>query len=201
MIGADEPPRLGLRERKKAKTRARIQQQALRLFRERGYDQTSVEDVAEAVEVHPSTVFRYFPAKVDLVIYDALDDLMVDAFRVQPAELNPVQALRAALRTGLAALPGEELALQFERERLIRSVPELQTAMLAEFSRNLREIAHLVAERTGRSADDDDVLAFAGAVVGVSIAAWLASDGEHWVEQFLAQIDRGMGLLESGFEF
>ena len=94
-IGADEPPRLGLRERKKAKTRALIQEHALRLFREQGYDATSVEQIAEAAEVSPSTVFRYFPTKPDLVIYDDLDERMIEAFRAQPPELNALQALRA----------------------------------------------------------------------------------------------------------
>ena len=201
VMRTDEPPRPGLRERKKAKTRALIQEQALRLFRERGYEDTSIEEIAEAAEVSPSTVFRYFPTKPDLVIYDDLDERMIDAFRAQPAELNPVQALRASLRSGFAGLAGEELALQLEREKLMRSVPELQGAMLGEFTRTLREIADLVAERTGRPADDDDVLALAGSVIGLSIAAWLGSEDESWTERFLARIDRGMALLESGFDF
>ncbi|MGA2514752.1 MAG: TetR family transcriptional regulator [Candidatus Limnocylindrales bacterium] len=197
----DEPPRPGLRERKKARTRALIQEQALRLFRDRGYEETSVEDIAEAAEVSPSTVFRYFPTKPDLVIYDDLDERMIEGFRAQPAELDPVQALRASLRSGFAGLAGEEMALQLERERLMRTVPELRAAMLGEFTRTLREIADLVAERTGRPANDDDVLALAGAVIGLSIAAWLGGEDETWTERFLARIDRGMALLESGFHF
>lgn len=86
-----DPPRAGLRERKKAKTRALIQERALRLFREQGYEGTSIEEIADAAEVSLSTVFRYFPTKPDLVIYDDLDERMIAAFRAQPAELNAVQ--------------------------------------------------------------------------------------------------------------
>ena len=199
--GADDPPRLGLRERKKAKTRALIQEHAMRLFREQGYDATSVEEIAEAAEVSPSTVFRYFPTKPDLVIYDDLDERMIEAFRAQPPELNALQALRASFRSGFGALAGQEIALQLERERLLRSVPELQSAMLGEFARTVGEIADLVAERAHRPANDDAVLALAGAVIGIAIAAWFAVDMDASPEQFLDRVDTGMALLESGFRF
>jgi AcrR family transcriptional regulator len=199
--GADDPPRLGLRERKKAKTRALIQEHALRLFREQGYDATSVEEIAEAAEVSPSTVFRYFPTKPDLVIYDDLDERMIEAFRAQPPELNALQALRASFRSGFGALAGQEMALQLERERLLRSVPELQSAMLGEFARTVGEIADLVAERAHRPPNDDAVLALAGAVIGIAIAAWFAVDMDASPEQFLDRVDIGMALLESGFRF
>lgn len=200
-IETDDPPRLGLRERKKAKTRASIQEHALRLFREQGYEATSIEEIAEAAEVSPSTVFRYFPTKPDLVIYDDLDERMIEAFRAQPPELNAVQALRASVRSGFGGLAGEEMALQLERERLMRSVPELQSAMLGEFARTVGEIADLVAERSRRPADDDAVLALAGAVIGIAIAAWFAADGDAPAERFLDRVDTGMALLESGFPF
>ena len=199
--GTVEPPRLGLRERKKARTRALIQEHALRLFREQGYEATSIEEIAEAAEVSPSTVFRYFPTKPDLVIYDDLDERMIEAFRAQAPELNAVQALRASVRSGFGGLAGEEMALQLERERLLRSVPELQSAMLGELARTVGEIADLVAERAGRPADDDAVLALAGAVIGVAIAAWLAVDEDAPAERFLDRVDTGIALLESGFRF
>jgi len=201
VIRADDPPRPSLRERKKAKTRALIQEHALRLFREQGYDETSIEQIAESAEVSPSTVFRYFPTKPDLVIYDDLDERMIEAFRVQPPELNAVQALRASLRSGFGGLAGDEMAVQLERERLMRSVPELQAAMLGEFARTVGEIADLVAERSRRPADDDAVLALAGAVIGIAIAAWFSADGDDSAARFLHRVDQGIALLESGFAF
>src|SRR6476620_1763051 len=95
---ADKPLSPGLRERKKAKTRAAIQEHALRLFQEQGYDATTVEQIAEAAEVSPSTFFRYFPTKEDVVLYDDLDPVFIAVFEAQPPELTPIQAMRKALR-------------------------------------------------------------------------------------------------------
>ena len=74
----------GLRERKKAKTRAAIQHEAIRLFSEQGYEATTIEQIAEVVEIAPSTFFRYFRAKEDLVLTDEYDPLIIEAFRAQP---------------------------------------------------------------------------------------------------------------------
>src|SRR5579884_1838391 len=90
---ASEPPR-GLRERKKAKTKAAIQHHALRLFQQQGYDTTTVEQIAEAAEISPSTFFRYFPNKEDVVLYDDFDPLIFAAFEAQPADLSPLEAMR-----------------------------------------------------------------------------------------------------------
>src|SRR5215470_5069758 len=100
-------PAQGLRERKKAKTRAAIQRHALRLFREQGYEATTVTQIADAAEVSESTFFRYFPTKEHLVLEDDLDDALMASFEAQPAGLTPVQAMRAALRDVFGTLPPE----------------------------------------------------------------------------------------------
>ena len=82
-------PKPGLRERKKAKTRAAIQEVALRLFERQGYEATTIEQIAEAAEVSPSTFFRYFGSKEDVVVYDALDPILIEAWRKQPRRLGP----------------------------------------------------------------------------------------------------------------
>jgi AcrR family transcriptional regulator len=197
LLSQDERPKVGLRERKKAKTRAAIQEHALRLFRERGYDATTVEQIAEAAEVSPSTFFRYFPTKEDVVLYDAFDPVLVGAFRAQPAELGPIQALRGAMREAFEGVPAEELALLRERDALIRKVPELRARMLDEFGRNLQLLAELVAERTGRRADELAVRTLAGAIIGVGIAAWFTG-GDDPMTDLVTQFDAAMAHLEAG---
>jgi len=84
----DQPP--GLRERKKAKTRATIREHALRLFRDQGYGATTVEQIAEAAEVSPATFYRYFPTKEDVVLQDDLDVLALGELEALPPGLSPL---------------------------------------------------------------------------------------------------------------
>src|SRR3954454_2338660 len=92
----------GLRERKKQKTRWAIQEHALRLFGEQGYDATTVEQIAAAAEVSPSTFFRYFPTKEDVVLQDDYDPMLIAAVDAVPADVGPVAALRQAMRAAFA---------------------------------------------------------------------------------------------------
>ena len=188
---------VGLRERKKARTKAAIQQQALRLFRERGYEATTIEQIAEAAEFSPSTFFRYFPTKEDVVMYDNLDPLIIEAFQAQPPELSPVRALREATRTVFGRLPPEGMQDLRERFDLILAVPELRARMLDEFTRSIQLVAELVASRVGRSPDDFAVRSFAGALIGVAIAGMMAAIDDPTAD-FLALLDEGMAQLEAG---
>lgn len=193
----DARPLGGLRERKKAKTRAAIQHEALRLFRLQGYGATTIEQIADAVEVSQSTFFRYFPSKEDLVLTDDYDPLIVDAIRAQPTELGPIQAVRAALRTLFDSLSEEELVDMRDRAELALSVSELRAATLDQFARTIRQITDVVAQRVGRPTDDFAVETLAGAILGVMISAEF-----HWVEHpetnLIGLLDEALAHLESG---
>jgi AcrR family transcriptional regulator len=195
----DPQPRPGLRERKKAKTRASIQEHALKLFHRQGYAETTMEQIAEAAEVSPTTVYRYFPTKPDLVIYDDLDEPMIAALRDQPADMSSLEAMRQAITTVFGGSLGQQLEVQRQRADLIRDVPELRAAMIDEFARTLRLMASAIAQRAGATADYEEVLALAGAVLGLTLAAWLASEGDDWTTHFLERVDKGIRLLETGF--
>jgi AcrR family transcriptional regulator len=188
---------MGLRERKKIKTHAAIQREALRLFREQGYDATTVEQIAEAAEVSPSTFFRYFPTKEDVVLYDVLDPVMIATFKAQPADLSPIQALRAAFRDVYDCLSVEELTQQRERAALFLSVPELRGAWMSELAGTIQLLTGLIAERSGRRADDLAVRTYAGAVIGAIIAAWLATADDPSADVF-ELVDLSFVHLEAG---
>jgi len=155
----------GLRERKKARTRATIQREALRLFQRDGYAATSVEAIAAASEVSPSTFFRYFPSKEDVVLADFVDETTIERFVDAPAEMDFFDAMAHAVRVGFGEMSPEDFALENLRNNLIRTVPELRRGMIAEMVRPMQLLAEGIARRTGRELDDD-VRMFAGAAVG-----------------------------------
>jgi AcrR family transcriptional regulator len=187
----------GLRERKKARTRASIRQHALRLFREQGYAATTVDHIAEAAEVSQSTFFRYFPTKEDVVLQDDYDPLIVAAFRAQRAELSPIAALRGAMHAVFSDLPPDARTQERDRGSLILSVPELRAAMLDQFAGTVRLLTEVVAERVGRRPDELAVRNFAGAVIGIVIAAMTAAMDDPNSDMFVL-MDAGLAHLELG---
>jgi AcrR family transcriptional regulator len=194
------PDKPGLRERKKARTRAAIQEHALRLFRERGYDETTVEQIAEAAEVSPSTFFRYFGSKEDVVIYDALDPILVQAWRAQPRQLGPIQAMRRAMVHVFDSLTPEQVDDMKERARLVYGVPELRQRMAEDMIRTATLMTSEVALRTGRSADDFEVRVFTGALMGAVMAALLpaVNEPDPDFKGLVALTDRVFAYIEKG---
>jgi AcrR family transcriptional regulator len=188
----------GLRERKKARTRASIREHALRLFREQGYAATTVEQIAEAADVSPSTFFRYFPTKEDVVLQDEMDDLLRYAVERQPAELSPVAAFRAAAAQALAGMSEEELARLQETTALTLSVPDLRARAIDEFTRTIQVVAETAAKRVGREPDDFAVRNLAGAIVGVIMSATLPLHADYPVTDMFQQIDAALAHLDAG---
>ena len=161
----------GLRERKKARTRADLQRHALRLFRDRGWAATTVDDIAAAAEVSRSTFFRYFPTKEDVILLDDVDPLFEEAFRAIPAGTPMLEALRRCLREGFGSLDEESRALEEVRMDLARSVPEIAAVLRERNTWGVETVARMVAGALGRSASDVDVVVFAGVVTGARLAA------------------------------
>lgn len=187
----------GLRERKKARTRASIQEHALRLFREQGYEATTVEQIAEAAEVSPSTFFRYFPTKEDVVAYDALDPAVMASWRSQPPEMAPIPAIRRAMIEVFGSLTPDQVAEMMDRGRLLFSVPELRQAAINEMIRSGQMVADEMAVRLGRPPDDFELRVFAGAVMGGLLAA-LIPMLENGSVDMMTQLDRAFAFLEKG---
>lgn len=191
-------PRPGLRERKKLRTRIAIRQAAYRLIAEQGYDATTVEQIAAAAEVSPSTVFRYFPAKEDIVLTDEYDLVLETALRHRPAGEPPLESLRHVLTGTLAAFlaTGEEELRQ--RTRLMVEVPSVRGRMAESMSGTAEVLAGALAARSGRAPGDLAVRVCVAAVLGTLREVTLYW-GEHGQEDDLvALIGQALDTLEHG---
>jgi AcrR family transcriptional regulator len=126
---------LGRRERKKQQTRQQIATAALRLFLERGFDQVTVNEVAEAADVSANTVYNYFPTKEDLFfgLYQPREAHLVDLVRHrEPGEpLVPFlrQQLLKSLEQPQVAFP-EDSSARYHVIQIIQSSPTLQARSL-----------------------------------------------------------------------
>ncbi|USB31858.1 TetR family transcriptional regulator [Paenibacillus sp. YPG26] len=176
---------------------ASIQMHALRLFRELGYNSATVEQIAEAAEISPSTFFRYFATKEDVIITDSYDSILVEAFENQPPDLSPLQAVRAAMMTGISGMSEQEIIAMRERNQLIMHVPELRAALLNNMMSTMKMIAEMVAKRVGSSPDDFSVRTLAGAIIGVNISVMM-QHAEHPDLEFADLMEEAMTQLEKG---
>ncbi|KJE21862.1 transcriptional regulator, TetR family [Frankia torreyi] len=206
VAGSAPMPAPGRRATKKAATKRRIQTEALRLFRQQGYDHTTVADIAEAAGVSERTYFRYFATKSEVVLWDYFDSSVVEGLRGQPDGTGLVDAFRAALRESFAQLSPTELADQYRRTELMMIVPELRAAHLDHLVASTADLVALLASRSGASrsgrtgpvADDLELRTLAGAIVGITMSVHLAS-AESDVVDIPAALDRSLACLNDGF--
>lgn len=190
--------KLGLRERKKLKTRRSIQQHALRLIHEQGYEATTVEQIAEAAEVSPSTFFRYFPTKEDTILTDEYDPLIMESLRAQPPDLSPVTAVRNTLHEIVGGMLADDRQRILDRSRLLRSVSSLRSRQWEQMRETQDLMVGALAERLGRSAADLELRSFVAAVLAVwetTVIAWVEDDGRG---DLLAMLDQGVTFLAAG---
>ena len=191
----------GLRERKKARTRATIRREALRLFREQGYQATTVEQIAAAAEVSPSTFFRYFPTKEDVVLQDDMEPLLIEALEHQPRELGMVAAIRAAMRSVSGNLSEEQWDQIRQTAELGMTVPEIRARAMDDFSRTIGVMAEGIAKRTGLDPDDLRVRTASGAIFGAIMAVtapwdWDAYRDEQINPDLFQRVDDALAVLQ-----
>jgi AcrR family transcriptional regulator len=185
----------GLRERKKAKTMINVQKKALYLFNKQGYKSTTVEQIAEAADISPSTFFRYFATKEEVVILDLYDELLIRSLEEQPEHLSPLQALKNAMLNGMDELTEEEIKEIRERNQLIMSIPELRAASINSMANMMTLLVKLIEKRSNNSKLDAHILA--GAIIGVNISV-MTYCADHPDADFVKLITEGLLQLEQG---
>ncbi|MFC8824464.1 TetR family transcriptional regulator [Streptomyces sp. NPDC057137] len=173
----------GLRELKKRRTRDALLRAALDLFTTRGYEETTVDEIADAVEVSQRTFFRYFASKEEaaFTVQHMVESRFLAELRQRPSHETPFEAMHHAvlgswgrINEAIEALIPVELHLR--TYRMIESTPSLLAAHLRRATEMEEEVARVIAEREGLDVEADPrprvaVAAFSG-VMRVTGRLW-----------------------------
>ena len=191
-----EPP-LSLRERRRIRTRRTIQAHALRLFAAKGFQATTIEDIAAAAEMAPRTFFRYFPTKEEVVFWSEYPPKLAESVARRPDDEPALEALHHGIVDGLAAIwdQDEERERMLERLRLAFRTPALHPRMRQQQAHWAAELAKILADRLGERPDNLEVRIIAAAVaaaVWVAAEEWQAQDGDG---DLGALIDQALGTV------
>jgi AcrR family transcriptional regulator len=173
---ASEPPD-GLRERKRARTRAAIEAAALELFEAQGYEATTIEQIAALAEVGTATFFRYFPSKAEVLVAPFNPHLaaMVQAILDRPADENGLVAIRHAVLEEW--VPAVDPALSARKARLVASSDTLSGLSYHRGRMWLEGFVGAVSRRRGVTPQDARSILIAR----IALEA-LASAVEGWIE-------------------
>jgi AcrR family transcriptional regulator len=204
---------LGLRERKKQRTRQHIADTARRLFAERGFERVTVAQIAREAEVAPATVFNYFPAKEDLFYsrLEAFEERLLGAIRARDPQQSVLAAFGAFLfgQDGVLAMrsPGGEDAATEQIRTITRVITESPALLARErqvFDDYARTLGALLAEETGEDPVVCQVAANALIVLHralidhVRAQALAGAPAARIRRSVRAEAERAIALLERG---
>jgi AcrR family transcriptional regulator len=150
---------VGLRERKKVQTRNALIDAALDLFLTRGYEATTIDQIAARVDVSPRTFFRYFSSKEDVALSPSADsqEIFLAEFAARPENESPYKALSQAMRAMIGTLRDKEPA-EAERfmkaRQLVDETPHLLAGQLSLLMENEKRLVAEVARRQGTDTGD-----------------------------------------------
>lgn len=191
---------MGLRERKKDKTRADLLSAALDLFEKQGFAETTINQIADAVDVSPRTLLRYFPTKEDVVVSWVEDGMSVflSSLANRPTNESPNASLIASARAMLAHYQSQS-AFYLTIERAIASSSAIRARKLEMSSQLAEKVTDLLKERCGSSATNDWPVVLYPAVVfsmlRIVIGKWVENDGKR---PLLELFDEASALVRFG---
>ncbi len=190
---------LGIRERKKQRTRQALRQAALELFQERGFEATTIADITAAADVAPRTFFSYFQTKEDVVLDEGLQrfDQLQQTLRQRPHG----EPLLAAFRRAALEIAAD-MQTQSDQEpamaRVIRSTPAIQARIRDRMGQWEEQLAAMIAQERNAPPDDLDSHLVAAALVGVLRSVQRVAVAAEMQLDLPALMDHAFDLLESG---
>lgn len=197
---ADDDTGGGLRERKRLAAMLRIQAVALDMFEERGFDEVTVEEIADASDVSPSSVYRYFGTKEEIVLWDEYD-VEMDAWLLQAVQAEvPLEGLRALIMTALDTVTDDGLVMVKRRLTLALTTPALEQAATARTYQLAELIGRVLADRLGRPEVDLEVQVFSHAFTGGLLGMFHHWYGTGFAEPLREVAEHLFRIFEEGLD-
>ncbi|MFE2729410.1 TetR family transcriptional regulator [Kitasatospora sp. NPDC059327] len=202
---ASAPSQTGRRQRKKQNTRDELAREALRLFILQGYDNTTVDQIAEEVDVSQRTFFRYFASKEEVALspITAIDKAFLAALEARPGNENPLHAMRGSFRTVLeqvhsGELDGVDPALHMSMMQLIERTPGLLAQHLRRTEDMEDQLVEVISRREGLDPETDPrprvLVATFGAIGRVATRIWFRK-AEGDLQSITAELEACLNLL------
>jgi AcrR family transcriptional regulator len=192
---------MGLREVKKERTRRAIEDAAIALFAERGYQATTVADIAAAADIAPRTFFAYYRSKEDVLFGDAdqtFDELEAH-LRERPAGEPTFDALRRWIDEGMT----DDLAEAQDREQTVREIVAANESLQARERRLMGRFEDLLAAAVATDLGDEPSALRPRMVAAAAVAAlWCLRDGDDGRpadhDRALERLDEALAFLRAG---
>jgi AcrR family transcriptional regulator len=191
--------RPGARELARRAMTSQIAEMAVNLFVERGYDETTVDDICAVAKISRTSFFRYFRSKEDVLMRDFADlgDLLLASLTTRPDDETPWAALRNAIGP-LAARYNSDGARTRRALKLVIETPTLGAFHQDKLARWVKQLHPEIARRLGSNPQDltdpapNALISAAFACLDAALAAWVAAEG---TEDLAPLLDRAMGAL------
>jgi AcrR family transcriptional regulator len=190
-----------LRERKKERTRRELVAAALQLFEEKGYDATTIDEIAEAAEVSPRTFFRYFANKEEVAMGEVVDQSIIELVGARPAGEPLIESLRHVVADSLALVNESDREALLPRLKIVYRTPSLRGRRWEYQLRFGRLAGAALAGRLGLPPDDlgSRVTATAALIaVEVAMDRWQERDGRDDLGELLQAAVSSLGEAFGG---
>src|SRR6266704_3194879 len=189
-----------VRERSRRTVRSELAQLAVDLFVEKGYDETTIDDLAAAAGMSKRTFFRYFASKEELVMgkYEILGEQLAEDLAARPADEPIWASMRQVFGRVVEYFESEARgATAVAMENIVRDHPTLNASYLERVSRMQELVLDEVRTRTGRpDPADPRTAAIVGAAFSCLIAAWTTWLTTNQAQPFGELLDQAMDAIQ-----
>ena len=175
-----------------------IQGEALRLFARDGYDQTTIEAIADAADISPRTFFRYFPSKEDVVLWDEYDALAPGLLDERPRDEPLAETIRAITRQSIEGLYRHDPDRLLARHRVLFMVPAVRARFLEFAQSGVEQLAADFVAKHDLPPDDLTIYVTTAAILdaaGTALDRWQRDGGRS---DLIALLDQATDALING---